>query len=122
MAGNTFPLRCHCLTIVPAMSLAEALKTTRLPRVAGRTGARTALVTTRPCRAPHHTISEVGLIEGPGCRCQARCRWPTRGSCSWMSGRRADGTCSKGCASRSSDVLPVFSLVTGSLSPDPHSA
>jgi predicted ATPase with chaperone activity len=32
--------------------------------VAGRTGARTALVTTRPCRAPHHTLSDVGLIGG----------------------------------------------------------
>jgi hypothetical protein len=28
------------------------------------TGARTAVVTTRPCRAPHHTISAVGLIGG----------------------------------------------------------
>jgi predicted ATPase with chaperone activity len=36
------------------MTLAEALETTRIPRVAGRTGARTAVVTTRPCRAPHH--------------------------------------------------------------------
>jgi magnesium chelatase family protein len=51
-------------TMLPAMSLAEALETTRMPRVAGRTGARTALVTTRPCRAPHHTIAEVGLIGG----------------------------------------------------------
>ena len=32
--------------------------------MAGRTGARTALVTTRPFRAPHHTISDVGLIGG----------------------------------------------------------
>jgi magnesium chelatase family protein len=32
--------------------------------VAGRTGGRTALVTSRPCRAPHHTISDVGLIGG----------------------------------------------------------
>jgi predicted ATPase with chaperone activity len=30
----------------------------------GLTGARTAFVTTRPCRAPHHTISDVGLIGG----------------------------------------------------------
>jgi magnesium chelatase family protein len=46
------------------MSLAEALETTRIHRVAGRTGARTAMVTTRPCRAPLHTISAVGLIGG----------------------------------------------------------
>jgi magnesium chelatase family protein len=40
-------------TILPAMTLAEAIETTRIHRVAGRTGDRTALVTTRPCRAPH---------------------------------------------------------------------
>jgi magnesium chelatase family protein len=51
-------------TILPAMSLAEALETTRMPRVAGRTGARIAVVTTRPCRAPPHPISDVGLIGG----------------------------------------------------------
>ena len=51
-------------TILPAMTLAEAIETMRIHRVAGRTGARTALVTTRPCRAPHHTISDAGLIGG----------------------------------------------------------
>ena len=38
--------------ILPAMTLAEALETMRLQRVAGRTDARTAVVPTRPCRAP----------------------------------------------------------------------
>jgi magnesium chelatase family protein len=51
-------------TILQAMTLAEAIETTRLHRVAGRTGDRTAVVTTRPCRAPHHTISDAGLIGG----------------------------------------------------------
>jgi magnesium chelatase family protein len=51
-------------TILPAMTLAEAIETTRIHRVAGLTGDRTAWVTTRPCRAPHHTISDVGLIGG----------------------------------------------------------
>jgi magnesium chelatase family protein len=51
-------------TILPAMSLAEAIETTSMHRVAGLTGARTALVTPRPLRAPHHTISDVGLIGG----------------------------------------------------------
>jgi magnesium chelatase family protein len=50
--------------ILPAMTLPEALDTTRIHRVAGRTGDRLAWVTTRPCRAPHHTISAVGLISG----------------------------------------------------------
>jgi len=49
-------------TILPAMTLAEALETTRIHSVAGLTGGRTAFVTMRPFRAPHHTISDVGLI------------------------------------------------------------
>jgi magnesium chelatase family protein len=51
-------------TIVPAMTLAEALETTRIHRLAGHTGDRTALVTTCPWRAPHHTISDVWLMGG----------------------------------------------------------
>jgi magnesium chelatase family protein len=51
-------------TIVPALTLAEALEITRIHRVAGLTGRHPAVVTTRPCRAPHHTIADVGLIGG----------------------------------------------------------
>jgi magnesium chelatase family protein len=50
-------------TILPAMILAEAIEITRMHRVAGRTGSRTAVITTRPFRAPH-TSSDVGLIGG----------------------------------------------------------
>ena len=39
-------------TIPPAMTLAEAIETTRIHRVAGLSGNGMALVTTRPCRAP----------------------------------------------------------------------
>jgi magnesium chelatase family protein len=51
-------------TILPTMTIAEAIETTRIHSVAGLTGDRTALVTTRPFRAPHHTISDAGLIGG----------------------------------------------------------
>jgi magnesium chelatase family protein len=51
-------------TILPAMTLAEAIETTRIHSVAGLTGDRTAWVTTRPCRAPHHTLSDAGRIGG----------------------------------------------------------
>jgi magnesium chelatase family protein len=44
-------------TILPAMTLAEAIGTTRIHSVAGLTGDRTALVTARPVRAPHTTPS-----------------------------------------------------------------
>jgi magnesium chelatase family protein len=62
-AGKSMLAR-RLTTILPAMPLPEALDPTCIARIAGRTGDRTACVTTRPCRAPHHTISEVGLIGG----------------------------------------------------------
>jgi magnesium chelatase family protein len=46
--------------ILPAMTLAEAIETTRIYRAAGLTG----LVTTHSCRAPPQTISDVELIGG----------------------------------------------------------
>src|SRR5262245_7251670 len=49
-------------TLLPAMILAKAIETTRIHSVAGLTGDRTALVTTRPCRVPHHTVFDAGLI------------------------------------------------------------
>jgi magnesium chelatase family protein len=51
-------------SILSALSLAEALETTCMHRVAGLAGARTAVVPRRPCRAPHHPIAAVGLIGG----------------------------------------------------------
>jgi Magnesium chelatase, subunit ChlI len=62
-------------TILPAMTLAEALETTRLQCVAGLTGARAAVGTARPCRAPHHTISDVGVIGGGQVPRPGECRW-----------------------------------------------
>jgi magnesium chelatase family protein len=56
-------------TILPVMTLAETIETTRIHSVAGLMGDRTALLTTRPFRAPHHTIPDAGLIGvGPGLR------------------------------------------------------
>src|SRR5919199_709731 len=62
-AGKSMLAR-RLATILPAMRLAEARETTRIHSVAGLTHGRTAFVTTRPFRAPHHTISDVGLIGG----------------------------------------------------------
>jgi hypothetical protein len=46
------------------MRVAAAINTIRIHRVAGRTDGRTILVISRPCRAPHQTISAVGRIGG----------------------------------------------------------
>jgi magnesium chelatase family protein len=62
--AGTSRLARRLTPILPAMTLPEAVETTRIHSVAGLTGARTALVTTRPFRAPHHTLSDAGLIGG----------------------------------------------------------
>ncbi|MBU2555953.1 MAG: YifB family Mg chelatase-like AAA ATPase [Bacteroidetes bacterium] len=51
-------------SILPPMSLNEALETTKIHSVAGILGESTGLVATRPFRSPHHTISDAGLVGG----------------------------------------------------------
>jgi len=51
-------------TILPPLTLDEALETTKLFSVSGRLDSSAALITTRPFRAPHHTISNAGLCGG----------------------------------------------------------
>ena len=51
-------------TILPKMSLEEALETTKIHSVAGALPLGESLVARRPFRAPHHTISDAGLIGG----------------------------------------------------------
>jgi magnesium chelatase family protein len=51
-------------TIIPPLTLGEALETTKIHSVAGRTDKETGLITCRPFRAPHHTISDVALVGG----------------------------------------------------------
>ncbi len=51
-------------TILPDMTMDEALEVTKIHSVAGQLEAGQALVATRPFRAPHHTISDAGLIGG----------------------------------------------------------
>jgi magnesium chelatase family protein len=51
-------------TILPPLSLYEALETTKIHSVAGLLGTEASLVTSRPFRSPHHTISDVALVGG----------------------------------------------------------
>jgi len=51
-------------TIMPQLSLEEAVETTKIFSVAGLLDKGKGLITSRPFRAPHHTISDVGLIGG----------------------------------------------------------
>lgn len=51
-------------SIMPPLTLAEALETTKIHSVAGKLGRGSMLMTSRPFRAPHHTISPVALVGG----------------------------------------------------------
>ena len=51
-------------SVLPALSFEEAIETTKIYSVVGLLGHRQALVENRPFRAPHHTISDAGLIGG----------------------------------------------------------
>ena len=51
-------------TILPALTMEEALQTTKIHSVAGLLGPDQALIATRPFRSPHHIISDAGLIGG----------------------------------------------------------
>lgn len=62
-AGKTMLAR-RIPGILPPLTLDEALETTKIHSVAGKIGRQTALMTSRPFRAPHHTISDVALVGG----------------------------------------------------------
>ena len=51
-------------TILPPLTLEEALETTKVHSIVGLLGAGQALVTRRPFRSPHHTVSDAGLLGG----------------------------------------------------------
>ena len=62
-AGKTMLAR-RLPTILPPLSIDEALETTKIHSVAGKLPNGMGLVATRPFRAPHHTISDVALVGG----------------------------------------------------------
>lgn len=51
-------------SILPPFTLAESLETTKIHSVAGKLSRETSLMTSRPFRAPHHTISNVAMVGG----------------------------------------------------------
>ncbi|MES2796740.1 MAG: YifB family Mg chelatase-like AAA ATPase [Bacteroidota bacterium] len=62
-AGKTM-LAKRLPTILPPLSLHEALETTKIHSVAGKLGSKGSLISTRPYRSPHHTISDAALVGG----------------------------------------------------------
>lgn len=64
-AGKTM-LAKRLPTILPPLSIYEALETTKIHSVAGKLPEHATLVSKRPFRSPHHTISDVALVGGGG--------------------------------------------------------
>ncbi|WP_153800095.1 YifB family Mg chelatase-like AAA ATPase [Foetidibacter luteolus] len=64
-AGKTM-LAKRLPTILPPLSLHEALETTKIHSVAGKLPENSSLVSKRPFRSPHHTVSDVALVGGGG--------------------------------------------------------
>ncbi|MDX2049327.1 MAG: YifB family Mg chelatase-like AAA ATPase, partial [Chitinophagaceae bacterium] len=64
-AGKTM-LAKRLPTILPPLTLHEALETTKIHSVAGKLPENSTLVSKRPFRSPHHTISDVALVGGGG--------------------------------------------------------
>lgn len=62
-AGKTM-LAKRIPSILPPLSINEALETTKIHSVAGKMGKDASLMTCRPFRSPHHTISDVALVGG----------------------------------------------------------
>ncbi|MFA8299555.1 MAG: YifB family Mg chelatase-like AAA ATPase [Hyphomicrobiales bacterium] len=62
-AGKTMLAR-RMPTILPPLNLKEALETTKIHSVAGRQNSAKGLISVRPFRSPHHTISDAGLVGG----------------------------------------------------------
>ncbi|MEY4876924.1 MAG: hypothetical protein RL708_2073 [Bacteroidota bacterium] len=62
-AGKTM-LAKRLPTILPPLDLHEALETTKIHSVAGKMQANASLISVRPFRSPHHTISDVALVGG----------------------------------------------------------
>ncbi len=62
-AGKTM-LAKRLPSILPPLTLHEALETTKIHSVAGKLGVKASLIAKRPFRAPHHTISDAALVGG----------------------------------------------------------
>lgn len=62
-AGKTM-LAKRLPSILPPLTLTEAMETTKIHSIAGKLGLHRALIRTRPFRAPHHTVSNMALVGG----------------------------------------------------------
>jgi magnesium chelatase family protein len=82
-------------TILPPLSIGEALEVTKLYSVTGLLDGKRVLVTERPFRSPHHTTSDIGIIGGGRIPRPGESHFRTSGSYSWTNFPNLKGTCWK---------------------------
>lgn len=87
-------------SIMPPLTLHEALESTKIHSVAGKLRRGSMLMTSRPFRSPHHTISPVALVGGGSTLCPVKYLLPTMAYCSLMSSPNFSGAYLKCCDSR----------------------
>jgi magnesium chelatase family protein len=91
-AGKTM-LAKRIPTILPPLTLMEALETTKIHSVAGKLPENSTLVSRRPFRSPHHTISDVALVGGGGNPQPGEISLAHNGVCSLMNYPNLSGPC-----------------------------
>ena len=79
-AGKTM-LAKRLPTILPPLTLQEALETTKIHSVAGKLPENATLISKRPFRSPHHTISDVALLAAEACPSPVKFLWHTMVFC-----------------------------------------
>ncbi len=87
-------------SILAPLRFEEALETTKIHSVAGVLDRGEGLVTHRPFRSPHHTISDAGLIGGGAVPRPGEVAWRITACCFSMSCRSFRATCWRCCGSR----------------------
>ena len=83
-AGKTMIARA-IPSILPPMTEEEQMELSRIYSVCGKFGERGRLLSRRPFRSPHHTITAAGMTGGGACRFRGRSLWLIRGCCFSMS-------------------------------------
>jgi len=95
-------------TILPPLTLDEALETTKIHSIVGLLKPGQALVTQRPFRAPHHTASDAGLLGGNINPTPGEISLAHHGVCFWTNCRSSSAAFWKPCASRSKKAASRF--------------
>lgn len=87
-------------SILPLLESEEAIETTRIHSVAGQLAQDRPLLAVRPFRAPHHSISDAGLVGGGAVPKPGKSPLRITACCFWTSLPNSNGACLRDCGNR----------------------